>query len=120
MNTSQQISELPDLKANLEFLLFVGTAHDRPLRIAVAERAKALGFEVLDLDGPFGSVMVDCPEARISELVSIPEVTSICQVPSEEEIDNFLESMEMIAVRRCNSPTLAQVHPSGVFPCVLN
>jgi hypothetical protein len=58
------------------YMLFCGTKHDRPLRLQIAARAEAAGFPVKDVDGPFGTVIVEVREGQHKALDAIEGVTS--------------------------------------------
>lgn len=65
----------------MRYLLYVGTAHDEPLRQRVAAEADLIGVTVKTAHGPFGTVVVECDEDRFADLQVIPEVTSVCADP---------------------------------------
>ena len=64
--------------AALPYMLYCGTAHDRRLREKIAGSAAALGFSVLNVDGPFGTVIVESEQAQLEALRAIEEVSSVC------------------------------------------
>lgn len=84
----------------IQYLLFVGTAHDAPLRARVAARARQQGFQVDDEDGPFGTVVVTASEDSHTQLRAIEEVTAISTVPTEDEIEQSIRSLELMLAQR--------------------
>ncbi|HEY9788029.1 MAG TPA: hypothetical protein V6D17_21755 [Candidatus Obscuribacterales bacterium] len=83
-----------------QFMLFVGTAHDAELRRRVAKRAREAGFQVDDEDGPFGTVVVAANDDDHTALAAIEEVTSVCTVPTAEEIEQSIAMLEQMAALR--------------------
>lgn len=57
------------------YLLYCGSKHDRTLRESIAQAAGAAGFSVKDVDGPFGTVIVESASDRLPQLRALPGVT---------------------------------------------
>lgn len=60
------------------YMLYCGTAHDRQLRLSIAQAAREAGFTVRDVDGAFGTVIVDASTDQHSAMMALPGVTSFC------------------------------------------
>lgn len=65
----------------MRYMLYVGTAHDEPLRESVANEARILGVQVNTHNGPFGTVVVECDNDRYPDLQVLPGVTSVVADP---------------------------------------
>lgn len=76
-----------------QFALYVGNQGNLQRRSDAADKARELGIEVVDSNGPFGSVLVLLEKTEDHpRLFEIPEVLSYRSVPTQEESDQARET----------------------------